>query len=503
MAEDERARERAERAVAALRSLAAARPGEVTLHDGLPDTGPDDRPVPVPEAVRTVLRETAGMTVGGEPYRFGPGPGPARSRGLWELGRFSAGEGTLHVGVGADGADPNDWGPVVSLLRRSDAYELVVEAPTFTHWLLDVAALLADGPATLDARPGPAASVPAVPSVAVAEGDDAELAALAGRGHALTDLVDLRALPRYPCAVRWEPYYSLGGATADTGASETVLRLVGGGRALLVHSDVSGDFLDRPVTRHRVPDDAPRRAVAELRALAAELPDRVRLEPGCSDRAMDAWPVPVPEDVRTVLREIGGVLVEGAPPLRLLPGVAEHRVAPEAHRMMGGDGTYWPVALARQGRHEALVQVRLDAATGAWGYVVSIPAGPRELREEPEATVLAESLPHLLLTVARYAREAAAGGDFGRAVRQATRCFSPNTGEPWARPAPVDEFAGSDDPLLAALAELPAGTHAADLRDAPFPGDVCFHRAEEWDDRPLARLLFPGAGRVAAAIPAD
>lgn len=518
-----RARERAVEAVAALRSLAARRPDDIALLGGFADAVLDGWPAPVPEAVRTVLRETGGITVGGVPYRFGPGP--ARHDGLWELGALSHGEGTLYVGVGSGSASGDvegaedaedakgaegagdaegraDWGPVVSLLQRLDDHELTIEAPTFTDWLLAVAELLGGGAEDLDDRPAPAVSVPAVPTVAVAEGGDPELAALVGRGDSLTDLVDLRTPPGHPCAVRWEPYYSLDHGTADTGGSETVLRLAGDGRALLVRSDVSGDFLDRPVTRHRVPANAPARAVAELRALAAAFPDRVVLGPGCADAAMDAWPVPVPEDVRTVLREIGAVAVDGMPPLRLLPGAPEHAVDPEAHRMMGGDGAYWPVALARHARRGALVQVRVDAESGTWGYVVSVPAGPAELREDPEVTVLAESLPHLLLTVARYAREAAATGDFARAVRDATRSFFPNTGDPWTRPVPVEEFAGSGDPLTAALADLLAGTHAADLRGAPFPSDVCFHRAEDWGHRPLDRLLFPGAGRLVAAVPA-
>ncbi|MCP9956708.1 hypothetical protein [Streptomyces sudanensis] len=494
------ARVRAAEAVAALRSLAARRPDDVALLDGFPDAELDAWPVPVPEAVRTVLREAGGIAVDGEPYLFGPVR--ADGDGLWELGALSCGEGAVHVGVeGAGGAGRDDWGPVVSLLQRLDEHELIVEAPTFTDWLLSVAELLDGGAEGLDDRPAPAVSVPALPTVAVAEGGDGELAALVGCGDPLTDLVDLHAPPGHPCAVRWEPYHSLRHSTADTGSSRTVLRLAGGGRALLVRSDVGGDFLGRPVTRHRVPEDAPARAVAELRALAARFPDRVALEPGCADSAMDTWPVPVPEDVRAVLREVGAVTVEGMPPLRLLPGAPGHAVDPEAHRMMGGDGSYWPVAFARHARRGALVQVRV-AGDGTWGYVVSVPAEPDVLRRSPEVTVLAESLPHLLLTVARYAREAAATGDFARAVRNATRSFSPNTGEPWVRPVPAGEFAGSGDPLAASLADLPAGSYAADLRGAPFPGDVCFHRIGGWGHRPLDRLLFPGAGRLVAAVPA-
>lgn len=496
--------ERARAAVAALRALAARRPDDIALLEGFTDAELDAWPVPVPEAVRVVLRETGGLQAGGFPYVFGPRGGSHGRRpfadGHWTLGQLNWGQGSLLVGV--DGERRSDWGPVVAV-QPYDEPEVTIEAPAFTSWLLGLAERLADG-GTVEDRPPPTVFTGAVPSVEIAESADAdaELVALAGRGDSLTDLVDLRSLPGYPCGVGWEPYHSADYNTADTGSSEVGFRLAGDGKVLLIRSMVSGDFLRGGVRRHRVPGDAGPRAVAELRALAAEMPGLISLQPGCDDAQMDTWPVPVPADVRDVLREIGGVRMAGLPELKLLPGAPEHVVDPEVHRMMGGDGTYWPVARVVYARHTALAQIRVDQDTGEWGYAVSVPTDPSSLREYPEVTLLAESLPHLLLTVARLARDAAGSPDFARALAGATTWFFPNTGEPWTRPAPLGEWASSADPLRAAVAGLPAGTHVADLRQAPIPTDLCFHRAEDWPyGDSLDRLHFGAGGRIAAAIP--
>ncbi len=490
----------AQATVEALRALALGGRDEIELLDGFTDTELDGWAIDVPEAVRVVLRAVGGVSGDDLHLEFGPrGPAARRSPfadGYWTLGEPEEESGSLIVGV--DGAGRADWGPVITLDLADDP-RLTVEAASFTGWLAALAERLAADPAGRD--PAPAARVPAVPTVEVAEGPDTELAALVGRGDSLTDLVDLRALPGTPCEVEWRPYYSTHD-TADTGSSEILLRMAGGGRALLVTSDVMGDFLDRPVRRHRVPADAAARAVAELRELAAELPGRLTLEPGRGDAEMDGWPVPVPEDVRTVLRAIGGVSVTGMPDLRLLPGAAEHAIDPEAHRMMGGDGSYWPVSRVRYGRYSALAQVRIDRRTGEWGYVVSVPDDPRGLGERPEVTPLAESLPHLLLTVTRIVRAAAAEPDFARHVADRTGWFFPNTGEPWPRPVPVAEWADEADPLRASVAALAPGALAVDLRDAPIPADLRFTEARQWSYRTrLDHLDFPGAGRLAIAIP--
>ncbi|MEV3993712.1 hypothetical protein AB0J57_32960 [Streptomyces sp. NPDC049837] len=462
-------------------AISALRARGLELRDGIPDSELDRWPVPVPEAVRAVLRETGGVRDGRASYVFGP---EGLTGGQWRIGDLP--EGTTVVALGDE-----EWGPVVRVQPYDDV-EIVVEAPSFTSWL---AALGTE-------RSAPKASVAAVPSVEAAEGPDAELAALVAGGDSLTDVVDLRALPGYPCQVVWEPYYSLEYDTADTGGSETEWELVGGGRGLLLRSLPSGDYLDRPVRRHRVPADAARLAVAELRALAGAHPAHVTLEAGCDDAEMDTWAVPVPDDIRTVLREIGGVRVAGLPPLLLLPGAPEHTVDPEVHRMLGGDGTYWPVARVVRPHSTSLAQIRIDPDTGEWGYAVSVPID-HQLAREPELSLLAESLPHLLLTVARIAREAVATDNVAGRVRAATDWFTPNTGEPWTRPVPVGEWPGTPDPLRATLAGLPPGTHVADLRDSPIPTDLCFHRSDEWPygADSLDRLHFTAAGRLVAAIP--
>lgn len=489
--------------IRALRELARERPDEVELLDGFTDAELDSWPVEVPDGPRAVLREIGGVETEDEQYAFGPRGRQVFADGYWTLGDLDFGEGSLVVGVGT-----GDWGPVVSLYpHRQDDREVTVEAPEFLGWLAALAVRLADGSQPPAAR----VFVDAVPSVGVAEGGDAELAALVGRGDPLTDVVDLRELPGYPCGVAWEPYFSTSWGTADTGSSDVLISLAGGGRALLLRSVVSGDFLGRPVRRPALPADAAHRAVAELRELADRHPEFVVLDAGCTESALDAWPVTVPEDIRVLLREIGGITVTGLPPLRLLPGAPELAVDPELHRILGGDGTYWPLAEIRHGRGRALAQVRIDPATGRWGYVVSVPAEPAELREWPELKLVAESLPALLLAFARRARQEAATAASAAATGPAAVLrvsggggwLFPNTGEPWPRPAPAVAWASSADPLLAAAAaELPDGAHAADLREVPIPSDLCFHRVREWPHTArLDRLYFPAGGRLAAAVP--
>ncbi|MGW0752143.1 hypothetical protein [Streptomyces sp. NPDC002587] len=481
--------------VRALRELARERPHEVELFDGFTDAELDGWGVPVPEGVRIVLREIGGLEGEAHTYLFGPRGRAVVADGYWTLGELDFGEGSLIVGVGAVG-----WGPVVAVRPWGDDPDITVEAPEFVGWLAGFTQRLADGAAD---RTAAQHFVPAVPTVDVAGGTDTALAGLVGRGDSLTDLVDLRGVPGYPCAVGWEPYFSTSQATADTGSSEVRFRIVGDGRALLLRSVVSGDFLGRPVRRHRPPADAADRAVAELRELASGFPSFVALEAGVGDHVMDGWAVPVPADVRCVLREIGAVAIAGLPALRLLPGAPEHEVDPEVHRMMGGDGTYWPLARIGYGHSPALLQIRVDPENGRWGYAVSVPAEAKALREYPEVALVAESLPDLLLTFARLARQAVDGPDFAGRVSRDTRWLFPNTGEPWPRPAPVGEWAGSADPLLAAAAGLPAGTHAADLRAVPIPSDLCFYRAAGWPYAArLDRLHFAAGGGLAAAVPA-
>jgi hypothetical protein len=64
-----------------------------------------------------------------------------------------------------------------------------------------------------------------------------------------------------------------------------------------------------PSTAPAVPDD-PAEVVTVLREAAAKAPEgAVRLLPGLADEAMDSWNVPVPEDIRAILRQVGGLRI--------------------------------------------------------------------------------------------------------------------------------------------------------------------------------------------------
>ncbi|MFJ3835644.1 hypothetical protein ACIPY6_09000 [Streptomyces sp. NPDC090054] len=497
---------RALEVVRALRDLSREQPYGAELLTGFSDAEMDSWTAAVPESVRIVLRGIGGVRTEEDEYVFGPRGRQTFTDGYWTLGAPDFGEGSLIVAVGAGaGAAGGVWGPVVTVFPFRDERNVTIEAPDFLDWLAGLTARLAKALESGEAlEPAvPEAHVSAVPSIAAAEGPDAALAALAGPGDSLTDLVDLRALPGYPCGVNWEPYFSTSSGTADTGSSDVQYRFAADANVLFLRSVVSGDFLGRAVRRHREPADAAHRAVAGLGELARRFPEFVRLAPGATDSAMDAWDVPVPDAIRTVLRAVGGVDVAGLPALVLLPGAAEHGVDPELHRMLGGDGTYRPLARLRYGRSEALLQVRTDPSSGQWGHVVCVPADPARLREFPEAALVAESLTGLLLEYLRLARRAAAGTDFTGQVRHDPTRLLPGAGHPWPRPRPVAEWVGDADPLrAAAAAELPAGSYAADLRAVPIPSEVCFHRAREWPYAArLDRLSFPAGGRLVAAVP--
>ncbi|MER6397357.1 hypothetical protein ABT263_15075 [Kitasatospora sp. NPDC001603] len=499
----------AREALAALRALAQEPSGGIELLGGFTDEQMDAWPVFVPAACRAVLREVGGVeSEEWGTYAFGPVGGEAPGEGYLVVGETGYEGGQLVVGVGA--AARADWGPVLRLEPWGDE-ESVVEAPGFVGWLPEFAGRLAEGEDAWQ-QPAGASTVLAVPSLRAAAADPG-LARLAGPGDSLTDVVDLRELPGYPCTLGWEPYYSTAHATADTSGSEVSFTLVGDGRALLVRSLVSGDFLGRPVERPAVPADAPERAVAELRALAAELPGLVVLEGGCTEAELDDWPVPLPGEVRAVLRELTGVRIAGLEPVELRPGAVADRHSPTLVDMVGGPGSFWPVAWLDRGRDPVSVQVRIDRETGEWGHVVSVPGDAERLAEWPEVSLLAESLPHLLLVLARAARGAARraatadggvdGARFASRVRSALHHFLPNTGEPWVFSAPAREWAAAGDALrAAAAAALPGDALVADLREAPIPADLCFHRVRAWGYRTRAeRLCFLAGGRIVAVVP--
>ncbi|MFD7631815.1 hypothetical protein ACFV7Q_38415, partial [Streptomyces sp. NPDC059851] len=230
------------------------------------------------------------------------------------------------------------------------------------------------------------------------------------------------------------------------------------------------------------------------------------------DRAPGPRPVAVPADIRSLLRAFAEVRIAGMPPLRLAPGEPWQEPDPELHRMLGGDGTYWPLARVSLGNHSvSLAHVRIDPESGEWGHVFSVSAAPDRLGDEPELVLLAESLPALLLKVAAIAADAAGraahtGADPAALIRSATTWLTPNTGEPWTRPVPVEEWADEQDALRARAAAFPPGSHAADLRDSPVPTDLCFYRVWSWTTgHRLDRLHFLDGGRVvvAAARAAD
>lgn len=108
--------------------------------------------------------------------------------------------------------------------------------------------------------------------------------------------------------------------------------------------------------------------VGALRELARERSGEVELLDGFTDSALDAWTVEVPEALRIVLREIGGVRTEDT----------EFVFGPRG-RQVFTDG-HWTLGDLDYGEGSLIV----GAGTGDWGPVLAV--FPHRA-DDPEVTV--------------------------------------------------------------------------------------------------------------------
>ncbi|QIS19261.1 SMI1/KNR4 family protein [Nocardia terpenica] len=243
--------------------------------------------------------------------------------------------------------------------------------------------------------------------------------------------------------------------------------------------------------------------IAELRETAAAAGDLLRLDPGITDEAMDAWPVPVPETVRALLRAIGGIRITTYYTERPGGRLDEHisfgdQLNQPGDRSMtwyaehaGGEGTHWFVHAGTEG---SFTYVDVDPGSGDWGPVFVF-------WDAADTVRAADSLPDLLLRIAADVRGALAEANGDPHVF--VEAFDERAGARYTDA--VDRSAvraseartGPDPALAAAAADLPDEALVADLGAAG--------QAVRVDFFPLVTFGYRRAagGRVLAAVPWD
>lgn len=203
------------------------------------------------------------------------------------------------------------------------------------------------------------------------------------------------------------------------------------------------------------------RAWRMLAELAERAPRAMQLAPGAGEDEIAAWGVPLPEDVRQLVRRVRGFRV-GAP-----EEAAVYRLAPERGLTPGG----WSIGPPGSAHllHEAggnALFVDVDSASGAWGRVFAATADFRETW-----AYVAPSLVDWVTGLARAALGAAPDEEpVLERLAEAAHVFSYR---PDLRGVPVLQARPGADPELAAvLAGLPDEALVVDLREVAAPATL-------------------------------
>ncbi|MGW4895111.1 hypothetical protein ACWEQL_22990 [Kitasatospora sp. NPDC004240] len=243
-----------------------------------------------------------------------------------------------------------------------------------------------------------------------------------------------------------------------------------------------------------------------LRVVAARSGGLVRLDPGIGDIRMDTWPVPVPEEIRALLREIGGVrivtsrsVVNGHESIDrvdldhdLNRGGYDGHGADWYQDHAGGPGTHWFVHTDHGDTH---TYVDVDRETGAWGPVL-------DFWDATDTVRAADSLPAWLHRL---------GSCLSRALDETgtedVRAFGHRFADLWPEPeqpytdvpyvTAAEALAGADQVLSEAAAGLPQDARLADLRAVAGPARVDFRLPV------TCRYSRHAGGGVLAATPWD
>ncbi|EST24662.1 hypothetical protein [Streptomyces niveus] len=241
-----------------------------------------------------------------------------------------------------------------------------------------------------------------------------------------------------------------------------------------------------------------------LRETAEESDGLVELRPGLSDARMDTWAAPVPEEIRVLLRAVGGIRIafgrsrtDGG---YLFTDIDFDEPLNEGKAPGGGDGSWYVERAGGPGTHHfvhldsagGFVYVDVDRETGAWGPVFTF-------SDENDTQRLAESPHAWIRRTAESLRDAVREADAD--VRRFSSAFEdgwrePEESGPDVLPVSAADARTSTDPVIRSVAAaLPDDGALVDLRDVTGCAQVIFQFPEE------CRFGRAHGGTVITAVP--
>lgn len=246
--------------------------------------------------------------------------------------------------------------------------------------------------------------------------------------------------------------------------------------------------------------------IALLRETADGSGGLVQLRPGLTDTRMDAWAAPVPEDIRVLLRAVGGIRIAFGrrkdDDTYLFTDIDFDEPLNEGTSPGGGDGSWYVEQAGGPGTHRfvhldsggGFVYVDVDRETGGWGPVFIFWDSNDTARTD-------SSFLAWLHRTARCLREALRDADSN------AYAFNSAFTETWTEPAqnapkvptvPAVEARTSPDPVIRSVAAaLPDDGALADLRELDGAALVIFDFPE------LCHFGRTHGGAVLTAVPAN
>ncbi|MFC8076603.1 hypothetical protein ACFUN8_13815 [Streptomyces sp. NPDC057307] len=251
-------------------------------------------------------------------------------------------------------------------------------------------------------------------------------------------------------------------------------------------------------------------ATAPLVALLREIADGsgglVQLRPGLSDARMDAWAAPVPEEIRVLLREVGGIRIAYSRrkdnDTYLCSEIDFDEPLNDGTDPAGGDGSWYVEQAGGPGTHrfvhldegDGFFYVDVDRETGSWGPVFMF-------WDANDAALLDSSLTAWLHRTAHCLREALRGADgdaytFNSAFQETWT--EPQRNAPQVPTVPAADARTSPDPVIRSVATaLPDDGALADLREVDGAALVIFDFPE------LCHFGRAHGGTVLTAVPSN
>lgn len=246
--------------------------------------------------------------------------------------------------------------------------------------------------------------------------------------------------------------------------------------------------------------------VALLREIADGSDGLVQLRPGLSDARMEAWAAPVPEEIRVLLRAVGGLRIafgrrkdDGT---YLYSEIDFDESLNDGTFPLGGDGSWYVEQAGGPGTHrfvhldagDGFVYVDVDRETGSWGPVF--------IFWDANDTVRLDSSLHAWLhRTAVCLRDALRDADGNpHAFNSAfTGSWTDHyTNVPQVPTIPAAEARTSPDPVIRSVATaLPGDGALADLREVDGAALVMFDFPE------LCHFGRAHGGTVLTAVPTN